>query len=404
MQRSPPLSRKTRIAFLLPHLETGGIEHVVLRLLNNLDRDRFEPLLFLGKDRGALRDRLAGDVARHDGGGRRALLLGRRLAGWLAQQRVDLAYSGTNAMNIAALLAGALPGAPHRPRPNRPRLIISEHTSAAAYLATARGPRIRRLLVRSLYPRADLLVTPTEALAREWTGLPGLGGLDHAVAPNPVLDLQILQGLAAAPPPRVAGRIVAAGRLVPDKGHDIVIEAVARLAPDLPDLHLKIFGEGPDRPRLAALIAARAMTGRITLDGMTDTLMHEMARAEVFALGSRREGFGNVVVEALAAGARVVASDCPGPREVLDAGIAGGGRLGRLVAPGDVTAMADALRATLHETDNPARRQAGLDRTAPYRIPDAVRRFEAICDRLLARSSVTTAPGQRRSSIEGRPI
>ncbi len=364
--------RKTRIAFLLPHLKTGGIEHVVLRLLVGLDRERFTPLLFLRKAEGALLDGLPADIPVHDAGGRRALLLGPVLARWLAQQRVDLVYSGTNAMNIAVLLA-TLPWRGAR----RPRIIVSEHTQAAAYLASARRPRARRGLVRALYPRADLLVAPTETLARDWIDTLGLHGLAHAVAPNPVLAPELLAGLARAPPPRIAGRVVAAGRLVPDKGHETVIEAVARLVPDHPQLHLKIFGEGPDHARLAALIARLGMAGRITLAGVTASLMPELARARVLALGSRREGFGNVLVEALAAGAGVVASDCPGPRDIL-----ADGRLGRLVPPGDVPAMAAALHAALLEPDDPARRQAAAERVTPYLIPGAVRAFEDICDRL----------------------
>lgn len=365
--------RKARIAFLLPHLKTGGIEHVVSHLLSGLDRDRFTPLLFLRKNEGALLAGLGPDIAVHDAGGRRALLLGPALARWLAQQRVDLVYSGTNAMNIAVLLATL-----GRRGARRPRIIISEHTQAGAYLAASRHPRARRGLVRGLYPRADLLVAPTETLARDWIDTLGLHGLDHAVAPNPVLAPQVLAGLAHAAPPRIAGRVVAAGRLVAEKGHDTVIEAVARLAPAHPQLHLKIFGEGPDQARLAARIARLGLAERITLEGVTASLMPELAQAQVLALGSRREGFGNVLVEALAAGARVVASDCAGPRDIL-----AGGRLGWLVPPGDVSAMAAALDAALRAPDDPAGRQAAARQMTAYLIPGAIRAFEDICDRLL---------------------
>ncbi|MEZ5798360.1 MAG: glycosyltransferase [Paracoccaceae bacterium] len=360
----------------MPHLVTGGIEHVVLRLLQGLDRGRFVPLLFLRRETGELLAQLPNDVRRADADGRRALAMAPGLARWLRRERVDLVYSGTNAVNLATLMALRL-----MPARARPASIISEHTSAGAYLAGAKGAVARRAMIRLLYPRADLLMAPTAALCDDWTALVGRKAPPAVVARNPVLAQAELASLRKAPPLRVPGRVICAGRLIADKGHDVVLRAIAALAPEMPDLHLKIFGQGPEGDNLAALIRSLGLEGRARLEGTTPRLLHEMAQAQVVALGSRREGFGNVVIEGLAAGARLVATTCPGPRAILQ-----DGRLGLLVPPDDLPAMIAALRQALSAAPDTEGRAAEIRRTVDaYAIPATVAAFEDQCEALLAR-------------------
>ncbi|MFZ1468773.1 MAG: glycosyltransferase, partial [Paracoccaceae bacterium] len=158
--------------------------------------------------------------------------------------------------------------------------------------------------------------------------------------------------------------------------------AVAALASEIPDLHLWIFGEGPERENLAALIAQLGLEGRAVLKGTTPQLMQEMAAAQVLAVGSRREGFGNVVVEGLAAGTQVVATTCPGPRAIL-----ANGQLGRLVPPDDVAAMTGALRAALTTPVDPTLSNRVGAAIAAYSVPGAVSDFEMQCLDLLARTA-----------------
>ncbi len=375
MDRTEAINRETavkRIAFVLPHLHMGGIEHVVLRLANELDRRRFRPFLFLRSVEGTLLREVARDVQVIDGQGRRAMLLAPFLAGSFRREAVDLVYSGTNAMNLACVLALAL--MPHRAKP---RLIISEHTSARAYLAGAKARRIRRALVQALYPRADLLVAPLETIACDWIDTMALAGLAYAVAPNPVLASGWRAG-GDLPNQRQSGLVVAAGRLIPDKGFDGLVRAFAAVARGRANAHLTIFGEGPERAKLEALVDAEGMAGRISLPGITDELLHEFARAPVVAVSSRREGFGNVVIEALAAGAQVVATDCAGPRALLQ-GLA----QGQIVPVGDRHALAAALAERLDHQISPADQIAAQARAASYGVEQAVAVFASLAERVL---------------------
>lgn len=132
---------------------------------------------------------------------------------------------------------------------------------------------------------------------------------------NPV-DCAAAVAAAAQSRPRPA--VVALGRLVALKRFGDLVEAFARLAPDYPELELDIVGEGPERSRLEAQAAASGAAGRIRFPGRVADPFPALAGARVFVSASEVEGFGIAIVEALAAGLPVVASDCAyGPREIL---------------------------------------------------------------------------------------
>ena len=112
---------------------------------------------------------------------------------------------------------------------------------------------------------------------------------------------------------------------------------------DSRNLRLLILGDGPDGDELLELAAALDIVDDVALPGFSANVYASMAHAAAFVLSSRWEGLPTVVVEALACGAPVIATDCPsGPREILE-----GGRYGRLVPVGDIDALARAMRAAV---------------------------------------------------------
>ena len=139
--------------------------------------------------------------------------------------------------------------------------------------------------------------------------------------------------------------VFAIGRLVPQKGFDVLLDAFARLcqSPDF-DHRLLLAGDGPERTALEARAAALGLAERVSFLGATDRpLTASLFRgAAVFVLPSRHEPFGIVVLEALAAGTPVVATDVGGVSEFLPVG-----SHARLVEPGDAASLAAAIRAIL---------------------------------------------------------
>ncbi len=236
----------------------------------------------------------------------------------------------------------------------RPRVLVRVGTHQPAKIrhrSLLSRLRIRRSL-RAVYPKADVLVGISQGVC---TGLRELLG---DLAPpirciyNP-MDLAGIRARSREEPSHpwfreIRGRLlVSVGRLSRIKDQENLLRALALLPGDV---RLVIFGEGKQRPRLEALAQRLALGGRVDLPGYTANPFAHVARADLFVLSSRYEGFCNALLEALAVGTPAVSTDCPsGPREILD-----GGRYGPLVPVGKPRLLAEAILQTLDDPPSPA--------------------------------------------------
>ena len=144
--------------------------------------------------------------------------------------------------------------------------------------------------------------------------------------------------------PKTKPWVVAASRLSLEKGFDIQLQAFARMRERV-DAHFVILGEGPQRPAIEADIARLGLQEHVSLIGFVANPFPWMARADVFLMASRLEGFGNALVEAMALGVPVVSTACPhGPREIIEHG-----ESGLLSAVDDADALAAHLTMVLDD-------------------------------------------------------
>ncbi|MFI1730985.1 glycosyltransferase family 4 protein [Streptomyces acidicola] len=225
--------------------------------------------------------------------------------------------------------------------PSRALRIAQEHLTHDSHSENLRAHLARH------YRDLDAVVTTTEADAAVYQGGMRLPGVRVLAIPNSVPD----PGLP--PADGTLNVIAAAGRLVPAKRFDLLIEAFAEVAVKYPDWTLRVYGAGTDQQRLKRLIDQQGLGGQATLMGAVFPIEAEFAKASVVASASDAESFGMTLVEAMRCGVPVVATDCPlGPAEIIHDGVDG-----RLVPMDDRQALAAALCDLI--ADGPLRRRMG---------------------------------------------
>jgi glycosyltransferase involved in cell wall biosynthesis len=294
-----------------------------------------------------------------------------RLARYLREERPEALLAALDYANITAILAQEVAQVPAL------RVVATVHNHMTSAVENAERPHLRRVapLARRFYCDANALVCVSDGVAADLASITGLPRARIETIYNPVVTAQ-LDSLAAAPlshpwfdagaPPVILG----VGKLRRQKDFVTLIRAFAILK-STHAARLVILGEGPERAALSTLAHDLGCGDDVELAGFEANPYRYMSRAAVFALSSAWEGFGNVLVEALACGCPVVSTDCPsGPREILD-----DGRFGPLVPVADPRALADAIRARLTAPPDPA---AGRARAAAFTDATSAEHYERV--------------------------
>ncbi|HEX6373496.1 MAG TPA: glycosyltransferase [Longimicrobium sp.] len=344
VRRAAPL----RVLFVTTVLGGGGAEKHMVRVANALDRTRFTPSILTFRGGGDYEREVAPDVELHVTGSRRLRAL-RMMREMMGSGRYDVVCAVQYFPGCLATAASVgLPDAP--PVVNVLQAVLSRLTEPGTSLKR-RGLLV---LMRRLFPRAARVVALSRGVGAEAEAMiPGLAGRVEVIH-NAALDEET-QGLALAPLPREAPAgegplLVACGRLSPEKGFVDLLRAVAKVRAQVP-ARLWIIGEGPLRPELEAEVARLGLGGAVWLAGFQQNPFRFMHAADVFVLSSTVEAFGNVVVEAMAGGTAVVATDCRyGPGEIIRHG-----ETGMLVPVADPDAMAGAILQLLRDPELRAR-------------------------------------------------
>jgi glycosyltransferase involved in cell wall biosynthesis len=183
--------------------------------------------------------------------------------------------------------------------------------------------KLREVLRCHLYGYLDAIVALTEESAR-WLRQ-NTRARKVVVIPNEAVWPLPRQEPEIAPPTTThPHRLLAVGRLYPQKGFDILIGVFKPLAVQFPNWNLFILGEGPERQSLEKQLAASGLTGRVFMPGQVGNLSDWYSGCDLFVLSSRYEGFPNALVEAMSYGLPAVSFDCPtGPQDIIEHGING---------------------------------------------------------------------------------
>jgi glycosyltransferase involved in cell wall biosynthesis len=307
----------------IPSLSGGGEERMAVHLVNNLDRARFAPVLALGIAEGPYLKDVHPDVPVVELGAARGRGVVPALVKRVRQDRPDVVVSLLG-FNLAAVVAR-----PFFPRGTR--LVLRLGSTASAFLAeVALGNRPRalayRALHRVLFPRADAVVCQCDYMRDDLVVSVGVPRSNLLSIYNPVDVAAIARstesGGALYPGP--GPHLVTVGNMSYAKGYDLLLPAFEQARRRHRSATLTIVGRGENQPALEALARELGIDGAVRFAGFQDNPFAYLKQADIFVSSSRYEGFAFVIVEALACGTPVVATDCPGGApEVIREGVNG---------------------------------------------------------------------------------
>ena len=363
--------KRPRIALFLPSLSIGGVERVMLNLAAGFIKREVSVDLVLV--------RAQGEYIRHVPPGARVVDLQASrvlksllpLARYLRTEKPDGLISAKDYANVIAVLAKSLSRVPTR-------VVVSVHTTLSKHVqhaTTFREKSVVPLLAHWLYPHADGIVAVSKGVADDMVQFLRLPRNRIKVIYNPIVTENLF--IAAQDPvdhpwfaPGAPPVILSIGRLTVAKDYPTLIVAFAKVRQQL-NARLAILGEGEERARLEELVRRLGLESDVWLPGSVESPYPYLARASLFVLSSIWEGLPTALVEALALGVPVIATDCPGgSREILD-----NGRFGQLVPPGDAMALVDAILCALDMPQNPTLLKT---RAKQFSVDNAVTHYLAL--------------------------
>lgn len=335
-----------RIVFFIPSLRGGGAEVSMVRLANAMAvRGMKSTLLVLER---------AGQWEKSVGEGVELIALGTRRASrsivplirFFLEKKPDIFISNLAHLNLISTVA-------HRVSRSSAKLILVEHNHLKSRSIWEKDAPNRFLLmgIRWLYKRADRVLAVSEGVRQNLIQQFDLQPEQVRVLNNPIdigqIELarkdEIDHPWFKDPNVRV---VIGVGRLIYLKGWDYLIEALGIVRRGI-DARLILMGEGDIKSALLAQAVELGLNSVVEIVDFQTNPYAWMASSDVFVLPSRSEGFGIALVEAMAVGVPVVASDClSGPGEILS-----GGSYGLLVPVGDVQVMADSIIALLTQAE-----------------------------------------------------
>ena len=373
---------RRKICFVLPSLSGGGAERAAVQILNGLDPDHWDRSMFLFAREGPYLSEV--DPAIRIASADTPARWGRwnALRRFIAGERPEVVMAFLSFFSVLSTARAAMTGA---------KVVFNLQTPMSAFLTDAdyqwrdRGNKTAfSTVMRVAYAAADLIVATSNGVARDLTSAFGIDPGQIRVLANPV-DVDRVRAAAAEAidesvlPAGTAPLIVAAGRLADAKNYPLMIEAFAAIRQRMP-ARLCILGQGELEGSLRQLIAARGLGDAVSLAGFQANPWKFIARADLFLLTSHYEGFGNVLIEAMACGVPVVATASAGTRDIVRHQVDG-----MLVEQHSPAAVASSVIAVL---ESPARRaemsNAARDAANRFAVAQVIARYEQVLESLAA--------------------
>ncbi len=360
-------AENSKVAVLVSFSGAGGVERMMAHLCEGMAEAGARVDLLVIRDRSRYLAAVPDTVRVRKLRASHAATALPELTRYLRRERPDALLAAKDRANRVAILAGRLAGGG-----THVAVRMGTHVSASLAGDAPIKQWIWQRAIRLFYGRADAVICNSRGIAADLATIARLPEDRITVIKNPVITPR-LDVLAHAPPPHpwlidpAVPVILGAGRLTRQKDFPTLIRAFSLLRRRRV-CRLLIIGEGADRGRLLDLAAHLDVADAVDLPGFVDNPYAYMRKASLFVLSSIWEGAPNVLVEAMACGTPVAATNCPsGPMEILD-----GGRHGPLTPPGDPVALAGAMDRVLTAPPPPEAMRAAV---AEYTVENSARSY-----------------------------
>lgn len=336
--------KKSKILFISTNLKGGGAERMILNILLHLHPDIYKIYLVLFEHEGVYVGQVPAYVKKifliiknKFNYIKIILLLAFKLFSGL---KPDIVISFMILPNILTILSSLI-------SLFKPKIIISIRNNPEMDFISQKKKCFKKVLMNILYPFASHIIVISKGIKNTLITNNNFKRDKIRVVYNGI-DINYVQTLARKIPDdplfqkKGCYYITACGRLTHQKGFFNLIKAFSLIKNRI-NAQLFIFGEGEERKNLENLIIHLHLNNKVFLPGFTPNPFQYIAHSDVFILSSLYEGFGNVIIEAMACGTPVISTDCPfGPGEIIEHGING-----LLIPPDNIDTIADTLLSLL---------------------------------------------------------
>lgn len=374
---------KETITFFLPSLEAGGAERNVVNILKNINRDHYAVTLVLADKKGAFLEQIPLEIPIVGLRAKSLVSIFYALRRYFATEKPDVFISSFERFSAVSILARKFSRV-------KTKCIIIEHTTPSSLYKTTKKMSHKivayfflRPLLSFFYKKADAIICVSRAVKDDllqYVKSPNLLSIIY----NPVvveelsrlskeeIDQEWLQNMQTPV-------IIAVGRLVPAKDYPTLLKAFSLVLQKTP-AHLVIVGEGGEQQALEKLSKTFAIDQQVHFLGFQKNPYKYMLRANLFVSTSKREGFSNAIVEAMALGVPVIAAKAAGPVEIIDHG-----KNGLLVPIGDAPMLSEKITAVLRDKSLAETLSTeGKKRGEFFSAEKSVAEYEKVFDTLLS--------------------
>jgi glycosyltransferase involved in cell wall biosynthesis len=331
----------------MPSLAGGGAERVMIGIANELARRGYDVDLIVSYAKGEYHSEIHRSVNFIDFKVNRVLKAIPKLIQYVKEEKPQVILSTIWHANIIAILVKLLTGSPGK--------VVIRETNHISKSKQSLSPLLSRLMcpiINLFYPFADVIIAPSNGVADDLSKLGRIQRKKIKVIYNPIsLEGITTQAQEKLCHPWLVDKtepvFIAVGSLTAQKDFSNLLESFCLVNKQMAS-RLIVLGEGPLRQELKTQVLELGIHEKVDFYGFAKNPFSFMALSDVFVLSSKWEGLPNALIQAVALGMRIVATDCPsGPQEILD-----NGKIGTLVEVGNVKTLASAMLSSLETQHN----------------------------------------------------